>query len=690
MPELDFLTGYDAPAAGTGTMSATPPAQPRDTALDFLTQDTPSQPSPTGGDGQSLGWGDIGSSLIGGIRHGFGDINQTFGGTNQTESPAAAPFGWPDLTNPGGALSKFAYRMGESSPTLAAGVAGGTAGTALTGGPWGGIAGGALGAAAGSALQTLGPAFQHELKASPSDPDGAWSRALRSAMMSGAFSGAAWAAFPMKFFEGPVKNAAFQILGVQPGLSALHQGAENIAHDRPALEGVPGAYAEGAIGTAVPMAGAAAIRGLGRATGLIEPKAATKGPPTQEDLEGTARDRYQNIEKWGVYYTNPKELENLRDSIHGTLYNAGVDPRTEGRIFTAVDSLTQSRRPNGTVDWTDIDHARKMLNNALSDRDPTVKRGAAIAIGELDKWIEDAGAQQRAGVDPAVAPALASTAKEARSYWRAAKAMEAWSRVQEKIDTASNPETARRTAVRQIITNPKANWQYPPEALELMRASLDNKGFLNTLNSFTKWFSPHSATGLITDFMTHHFAGPMGLAAPILSELVRRRVNAPLERTTEQVPRMIGAVPTGGLPKQLGVLGRTERDYMPWMGPIVPQQQKRGGAVKRDDGGDVGTFNSRWPGINERLQWNGQGPTGYIEDRSDDAESGYLHMLAQVDRWRHMPPTMEFNLPQAKNYPRQSGNLPAEMGYYDIGRSTAATQARGGAVKRALAAARRH
>src|SRR5258706_8550942 len=165
---------------------------------------------------RELGWGDIGPSAMAGARRGISDVGQTFGqpGTGETH-PAGRPFAMSDITHPGSALSKFAYRMGEGSPTIAGGVGAGAIGTAATGNPLVGLGSGALGAAAGSALQTMGPAFQRELAANPGDPDGAWTRALKSAATSGAFSGAAWAAFPAKFFEGPLKNAAFQIFGVQ-------------------------------------------------------------------------------------------------------------------------------------------------------------------------------------------------------------------------------------------------------------------------------------------------------------------------------------------------------------------------------------------------------------------------------------------------------------------------------------------
>jgi len=121
--------------------------------------------------------------------------------------------------------------------TKATNIAGGAAGTAVAPGVGttiGGLAGGALGSAAGSAVQTLGPSFAQELQKTPKDPDGAWERALHTAEISGAFSGASWAAFPIRFFQGPVKQLAFQAFGVQPATVSAPLSCPNYL---PSLQG---------------------------------------------------------------------------------------------------------------------------------------------------------------------------------------------------------------------------------------------------------------------------------------------------------------------------------------------------------------------------------------------------------------------------------------------------------------------
>jgi hypothetical protein len=356
--------------------------------------------------------------------------------------------------------------------------------------------------------------------------------------------------------KGPLWNAATQIFGVQPTLSVAHQAASNIVEGRPALEGATQAYTEGAIGSAAPMAGNAAVRGIGRLTGLAgegdaaaraaAAKAATGEPPTAEGLEDIGRQHYGDIEGWGVQYTNPHELEALRNSITENLYRAGVDPRTEGRVFKAIDTLTESRRgPTGVPDWTDIDHARKMLNNAMADVDPPTRRGAALAVQDLDRWLADPAAQVRAGVDPSVAPDLAAKAALARSYWHASKAAGAWDQLIEKANNSSNNrDVTFRNEVRKIVNNPRAHWQYPPEAIDLMREGL-HRGFPQAVSHFVKNFDPHSSFGLFSAFLSHSALGSEGMLLPLAAMGARYIGRRPLARVEQRVPGLIAGQATG-------------------------------------------------------------------------------------------------------------------------------------------------
>jgi hypothetical protein len=201
--------------------------------------------------------------------------------STEPPSPAAAPLEWSDLWHPlARGLPKIAYQTGESMPTLGAGLAGGVLG-GLTPIPGGTIAGGAIGAAAGAAFQKIGPAFGEELKKTPNDPNGAYDRALAQATASGAFSGLGWAAFPVRFFQGPLKHIAFQAFGVQAPIAVGEQAVQNVIQGKPATEDLGRAYATGVAGTAVPMLGHAALARPERASPVPgQPQTPTLAPGT--------------------------------------------------------------------------------------------------------------------------------------------------------------------------------------------------------------------------------------------------------------------------------------------------------------------------------------------------------------------------------------------------------------------------
>jgi hypothetical protein len=200
------------------------------------------------------------------------------------QNPAAAPLGLEDVAHPiASGLPKLAYMTGQMLPGLALGtggaVVGGAIGTAAAPGPGtaaGALIGGAGGMALAGAAQTLGPYFDAEMKKNPEDPEGAWDRALKAAEVAGAFSGASWAAFPIKFFNGPIKNLMFQAFDVQPGIAMAHKATSNVMEGKPADEGLGEAYVSGAIGTAAPML---AHHGVKAAFGRGEAAAAEPGQP---------------------------------------------------------------------------------------------------------------------------------------------------------------------------------------------------------------------------------------------------------------------------------------------------------------------------------------------------------------------------------------------------------------------------
>jgi hypothetical protein len=181
---------------------------------------------------------------------------------DEAPQPYQQPLTLSDIAHPSQALPKITYQLASSGSTLGAGIAGGIAGEAVAP-EGGGLVGGAAAAGAATALGQLTPIFAREMQKPNADPNKAWDATLAQAGQAGLFSAAGWAAFGAKFFEGPVKNLLFQAFGVQPGIGMTERGVENWEQGKPLTEGMEGTYLGSAVSTAIPLAGHAAIRGMG-------------------------------------------------------------------------------------------------------------------------------------------------------------------------------------------------------------------------------------------------------------------------------------------------------------------------------------------------------------------------------------------------------------------------------------------
>lgn len=252
---------------------------------------------------------DPASALLEGIASGWkGGVGKTaqmpFSRPTVDEaSPAAAPYEWRDLWNPGRAVSKTAYALGHGTPTIASGVAGGVLGAGATGGnPIGALAGGSVGAMLGSAVQTLGPVYAEELKKTPDDVDGAWDRAIVKSGITSLFSGAGWAAFPIKFFNGPIKNMMTQAIGIQPGINVAEQATQNVAAGQDVTSNLGQSYIQGVAGGTIPAAGHLGV------------KIGMKGVKnTLDDVIG-ANKLFQDIQM----ATTPMAVQNILDSARSS------------------------------------------------------------------------------------------------------------------------------------------------------------------------------------------------------------------------------------------------------------------------------------------------------------------------------------------------------------------------------------
>ncbi len=290
-----------------------------------------------------------------------------------------------------------------------AGIVGGYAGGQLgaVAGPvgvaGGALIGGSLGAAALSAAQTLGPVYAAELKRTSKDPEGAWNRAWRQAEIAGAFSGASWAAFPVRFFQSPVKHLVFQMFGVQPALAVGQTVTSNIAEGRPATEGIGDAYSHGVVGTAIPALGhkvvgsllrtrapAGGVGRVGETSGeapvqAAPPERSSATPQSLRSAEETTKDTVQDERATGGF-------GGTRDGTTPKLAGAREQSSSATRDSRSASGLNAKPRSRGVWDLSAALRGRileKIFGHNLHPNHPTIdiwdpSTGAVTSLKSID------------------------------------------------------------------------------------------------------------------------------------------------------------------------------------------------------------------------------------------------------------------------------------------------------------------
>ena len=225
-----------------------------------------------------------------------GALKGTVAPDDKPPAPYEEPLAFSDLLHPSKALPKISYQLAASGSTLAGGVLGGIAGGAMGAEAGvvagaaepvvagaGAVVGGALGATVMSSMQSFAPMLREELAKPGANPDHAYNIALARAGQEGVLSGAGWALFNVGSAAGPIKHMMLQALGVQPGLAVAQRGFENVEQGKPVTEGMAEVLPGAIVGTAVPMAGHAAVARVLRGRGAAaEQTPAAGGDPVAD------------------------------------------------------------------------------------------------------------------------------------------------------------------------------------------------------------------------------------------------------------------------------------------------------------------------------------------------------------------------------------------------------------------------
>jgi len=281
--------------------------------------------------------------------------------------PFEAPLAWEDIyKDPALAAQKITFQLAGSGSILAGGYAGARVGAPLgavigtgigmLGGPAapatapigaglgsaiGAVAGSAVGAAAVGGLKSLKPYLAEELAKPDVDPADAYKTALLRATQEGAFTGAGWALFHAGAASGPLMHIALQAFGIQPGVHIAKTGIENLEQGKPLTEGMAEGLPSAVVGTAVPLAGFAAIH----AAGPSKPAITTPLKTAFQDM-ATQTDNIQREPSIPTPDANASDTQ-ARDAL-----NAAVSPTTPeptADIAAQVAAVADHTNPKGAV-----------------------------------------------------------------------------------------------------------------------------------------------------------------------------------------------------------------------------------------------------------------------------------------------------------------------------------------------------
>lgn len=208
---------------------------------------------------------------------------------------------WPDFKK---IVGKTVHGLTSGAPEIGAAIVGGAAGIAAVGGPEDPLAaisgpiGSGIAAAGANAVKSLAPIYAEELKSNNGDAEKAWAATKTKAAIGAAGTGVSFALFGYAPFENAVKDTLLQVFAVQTTSGATQQVVSNISTGQPLFKGTFSAAVESGAGTAVPMTGHLALKGMYSGHEVLKPiVGAALGKPadavTENDISQAIRMAYE-------------------------------------------------------------------------------------------------------------------------------------------------------------------------------------------------------------------------------------------------------------------------------------------------------------------------------------------------------------------------------------------------------------
>lgn len=225
----------------------------------------------------------------------------------------------------------------------------------------------------------------------------------------------------------------------------------------------------------------------GAAGGLTTQRITQKRPPSVEELKGSAKRGYREVEQAGIVFA-PQSYDGLVGRISQRLADEAYNPRAETPMKTVVAALNEKK--GQPLDYKDFEKLRIIARDAAKSNDASTRRLSKIVVQELDNYVNNASASD---IVSGNLPKMQLAISQARTDYAAAMRGE---KIEEAVANAKLTGGGVADYQREFLKlfkNKREMRQFSPEQKEAIKRTAQSGGYIDILDSIGS-VSPISRT----------------------------------------------------------------------------------------------------------------------------------------------------------------------------------------------------
>jgi hypothetical protein len=255
---------------------------------------------------------------------------------------------------------------------------------------------------------------------------------------------------------------------------------------------------------------------------------------TPQQIKQRADQSYRTMDESGISL-KPESLNKLSSNIDKALGEARlIKGTTESVAIQARLDRVKEILGDGPASFTQLEEARKVLNDLRIDKDPNVRRLGGVAVAEVDNYLTSLSAKDLLAGQKKIGDAVKAVVS-ARKDWRNASRADILNDALETAEAraldpkASESELIRRGFIN-IASSPTKMKLFNKEEQNIIK-SVASGGSVDKVLSFVARFNPQrsqlaTAGTIVGATQSPAIAGSVataGLGADVLQGVLRRR-----------------------------------------------------------------------------------------------------------------------------------------------------------------------